>query len=536
MFKLLIVDDEPLVQVGVKSMINWGDYEIEVIGTVSNGKKALDIIESNLPDIVITDIKMPIMDGLELAKYCMENFENSPVFIILTSYEEFELAKRAIKYNVIDYLIKLELDANILQEAIKKALMQIKKRNDEKGISSEQYEEVLMTHIFEEKFFVKLLYNSFENEEQLNMQLRDLKLDLYGDKFLACFCEIYTDNEEVLSNEQILNQYICTLNMFKEIAAKYLKCFILSLDYKHFAVICCFEKSGDENINELVFSSLEKVCLMIYKYYNVQIKIGVGNSYDKLQSVSISFEEARYCYNSRISEGDIILYSEFKKSKYSNDTFDLYFYKDDFMKAFEEYNAEALYMIFSKIIKNLNEDPAKYLQALDCACNILYICINLLHDGEVCINEIFSTETDGYKSIYQKKNVEQIISWITLLRDRLCEYMEERKKTYTNNTINHVKKYINEHINEKLSLNEIASIYSISPSYLSALFKKYCNIGFSEYITQMKINKAKELLLKENYKVYEVSDMLGFESAFYFSKVFKKVTGYSPKEYTQKQA
>ncbi|MDF2884992.1 MAG: hypothetical protein K0R54_5563 [Clostridiaceae bacterium] len=143
---------------------------------------------------------------------------------------------------------------------------------------------------------------------------------------------------------------------------------------------------------------------------------------------------------------------------------------------------------------------------------------------------------DGYKSIYQKKNVEQIIGWITLLRDRLCEYMQERKKNYTNNTINHVKKFINEHLEEKLSLNEIASIYSISPSYLSALFKKYCNIGFSEYITQMKINRAKELLLKENYKVYEVSDMLGFESAFYFSKVFKKVTGYSPKEYTQKQA
>ena len=167
---------------------------------------------------------------------------------------------------------------------------------------------------------------------------------------------------------------------------------------------------------------------------------------------------------------------------------------------------------------------------------ILYLCLNLLPDGENCINEIFSVEIDGYKSIYQKKNVEQITNWITLLRNKLCEYLEDRKKNYTNNTINHVKKYINEHLEEKLSLNEIASIYSISPSYLSALFKKYCNIGFSEYITQMKINKAKELLLKENYKVYEVSDMLGFESAFYFSKVFKKVTGYSPKEYTQKQA
>lgn len=536
MFKLLIVDDEPLVQVGVKSMLSWEDYEIEVIGSASNGRQALDIIESNPPDIVITDIKMPIMDGLELTKYCMKNLENPPVFIILTSYEEFELAKQAIRYNVIDYLIKLELDASLLQESIKKALVQVKKKHEENGISPSQYEEVLMAHIFEEKFFVKLLYNLFENDEQLNMQLKDLKLDLNGNTFLTCFCEICTDNEAILSNEQILNQYICTLNMFKEIAAKYLKCFILSLDYKHFAIICCFEERETENINELVRSSLEKVCLMIYKYFNVQIKIGVGNPCNKLHSVGISFEEARYCYKSTNTNDNIIFYSEFKKSNYSSNTFDLSFLKDDFMKAFEEYNIEALYMIFSKIVKNLNENPSKYLQALDCACNILYICMNLLPDGEVSINDIFSTEIDGYKSIYQKKNVEQIISWITLLRDRLCEYMEEHKKNYTNNTVNLVKKYINEHLEEKLSLNEIAAIYSISPSYLSALFKKYCSVGFSEYITQMKINKAKELLLKENYKVYEVSDMLGFESAFYFSKVFKKVTGYSPKEYTQKQA
>lgn len=132
MYKLLIVDDEPLVQIGVKSMLNWGDYGIEVIGSASNGKQALDIIESNIPDIVITDIKMPIMDGLELTKNCIENLEKPPAFTILTSYEEFELAKRAIRYNVVDYLIKLELDANVLQESIEKALVKIKKNHEEK--------------------------------------------------------------------------------------------------------------------------------------------------------------------------------------------------------------------------------------------------------------------------------------------------------------------------------------------------------------------------------------------------------------------
>lgn len=536
MYKLLIVDDEPLVQIGVKSMLNWIDYEIEVIGSAANGKQALDIIESNMPDIVITDIKMPIMDGLELVKYCIDNFEKIPVFIILTSYEEFELAKRAIKYNVVDYLIKLELDASVLKESIEKALVKVKKKYEKEENFQNVLEGDFTAHIFEEKFFVKLLYNLFENEEQINMQLNDLKLDLAGDRFLACFCEISGNNEDTLSNEQILNQYICTLNMVKEIAVKYLKCFIISLDYKHFVIICCFEETQMENINELVFTSLEKISLMICKYFNVQIKIGIGNSYDKLKSIDASFEQARHCSNSSVNEDRIAFYSDLKKNSYVEDAFDIAFLKEDLVKAFDEYDTDAIYKIFSQIIRVFNEHPTKHLQALDCACNILYLCLNLLPDGENCINKIFSNEIDGYKSIYAKKNVEQINGWVGLLRDKLCEYLEERKKDYKHNIINHVKKYINEHLEDKLSLNEIASLYSISPSYLSALFKKYCDIGFSEYITQMKVNKAKELLLKENYKVYEVSDMLGFESAFYFSKVFKKVTGYSPKEYTQKQA
>ena len=536
MYKLLIVDDEPLVQIGVKSMLNWADYEIEVIGSAANGKQALDIIESNIPDIVITDIKMPIMDGLELTKYCIENFEKPPVFIILTSYEEFELAKRAIKYNVIDYLIKLELDANLLGESIGNALDKVKKNYEKEENLQVELENNFMAHIFEEKLFIKLLYNLFENEEQLNMQLNDLKLDLEGDSFLACFCEISGNNEESLSDEQILNQYICTLNMVKEIAVKYLKCFIISLDYKHFVIICCFKKEQRENINELVFSSLERISSMVCKYFNVKIKIGIGNPYNRLKSIDVSFEEARHCFNSSGNEEKIAFYSDLKKISYVEDVFDISFFKEDLMKAFEEYDTEAIYKIFSQIIKVFSEQPDKHLQALDCACNILYLCLNLLPDGENCINEIFSNEVDGYKSIYAKKNVGQINGWVGWLRDKLCEYLEERKKDYKHNIINHVKKYINEHLEDKLSLNEIAALYSISPSYLSALFKKNCDIGFSEYITQMKINKAKELLLKENYKVYEVSDMLGFESAFYFSKVFKKVTGYSPKEYTQKQA
>ena len=98
-----------------------------------------------------------------------------------------------------------------------------------------------------------------------------------------------------------------------------------------------------------------------------------------------------------------------------------------------------------------------------------------------------------------------------------------------------MKKYIQSHIEERLTLNDVAAIFGLSPNYLSVLFKKTCDVGFSEYITQMKVTKAKTMLLEQDMKIYEVANELGFESAFYFSKVFKKVEGISPREYVQQK-
>lgn len=529
MYKLLIVDDEPLVQIGVKSMLKWEEYNIEVIGTAANGKQAIELMNKNMPDIVITDVKMPLMDGLQLVKYCMENFDSYQAFIILTSYEEFELAKEAIKYNVIDYLVKLELTAESLEESIKKSLIKVKKN---KGDNSENVN--IINNIYE-KFFFRLLYNLFKDEDDMKSEIKDLKLELEGKILNTCFCEIYEENEEEIEEDIIRNKYMCTLNMLQEISGKYLKCFVIPLDLKRFSLICFYNESNPSDINNSLNISMNKICSTINKYFNVQIKVGIGNLYDDIKYIPISFQEARECFNSsEINSENIQFYCNVSKLNHKDKVFNISIFKDDLIKAFEEYDAHLLKNIFSKIINFFYENNTGYLQALDCSCNLLYLSLNLLPEGEKYINEIFSSDLDGYRSIYNKKNIDQIIQWLNYFCERLCEILEERRKTYKNHIVSQVKKYINTHLEEKLFLNDIADIYQISPSYLSAIFKRYCNIGFSEYINNAKVNKAKELL-KENYKVYEVSDKMGFESAFYFSKVFKKVTGCSPKEYIQKQ-
>lgn len=126
MIKLLIVDDEPLVQIGIKSMINWTELGIEVCGTAMNGQAALEMIREYAPELVITDIKMPIMNGLDLVKACRDELGPIPLFLVLTSYEEFELVRKALSYQVVDYMIKLELEPESLRQAVSRALERLK--------------------------------------------------------------------------------------------------------------------------------------------------------------------------------------------------------------------------------------------------------------------------------------------------------------------------------------------------------------------------------------------------------------------------
>ncbi|MBO5486582.1 MAG: response regulator, partial [Eubacterium sp.] len=185
MYQLLIVDDEPLVQAGIRSMLNWSEMNVEICGTAMNGQAALKIIEEKSPDIVITDIKMPVMSGLELAKICRERFgKQHPHFIILTSYEDFHMAKEALTYQVSEYLVKLELTPELLRETVENVIKQIQETE------SPQRTYPSHVHPFRDKFFISLLHSLFESEEQFILQSRDLSLDFTYEGYVCCYGEI----------------------------------------------------------------------------------------------------------------------------------------------------------------------------------------------------------------------------------------------------------------------------------------------------------------------------------------------------------
>ena len=527
MIKLIIADDEPLVQAGIKSMINWEDYNISIVGTASNGAAAYELILGHSPEIVITDIKMPVMSGLELARKCHEEGRKLPLFIILTSYEEFNFVKEAITYQVVDYLIKLELTPEVLLETVKKAIERIPEQQPTQAVT-QPHDNI---YLIREQFYTRLIFNLFESEEQFMAQAQNLNIDFSYETFAVSYVEINSEKLTKMSNTKQLNLYTSSLQMVSELISRYIPCHVLSLDTRHFCVIFFLKDEMTADYKNLIRNTLRQVSAMLFNYYSVTIHASIGSPVNSPLQLSSSYQDARQTFARVSEEMPILFLDDISEDEPLKNVFNISLFKEDILKAYAEHDEKALYDTFTSIIELFDNQKAHYVQALDAASNILYLSLSLLGNGEQLVSDIFQEKSNGYRSLYELTNVEQILEWMKLLRDGLCQSFTTHNKDYKNHIVVNVKKYINEHIEEKLTLNKVAREFNISPNYLSVLFSKNNDIGFSDYINQSKIDAAKKMMTDGDYKIYEISDRLGFESAFYFSRVFKKMTGMSPRDY-----
>lgn len=428
MYKLLIVDDEPLVQIGLKTMLAKDHADsIEIVGTASNGQEAWDIITKDPPDIVIADIRMPMMTGLELLEKSHSKFGSVPAFIMLTAYEEFEMARQALVNDAVDYLVKIELNPETLSDALSKA----KKRIDEEKPTSSPRESLQETSLedLRQKFYLKLFNHFINSENELISEAKALDLSFDYNRYIVVYGEISHDGLSEPSNTsgaKALNIYNSSISMAKEIITRHAPCQIISLDLQHFAIIFSFtEEDAVAGTMDLITEALENARTMITSYFKTTLTFGIGSAVSAPMDIAVSFDEAKTAQ-----------------------------------------------------LRADNANPIRLFSHI-----------------------VGSNRRSG--------------------KDRL---------------INTIQEYIDENLNGKLQLNEVAEVFGLSPAYLSVLFKKSTDTGFAEYVYTKKIDKAKEMLLSGDMKIYEVADSLGFESAYYFSKVFKKVDGHSPREYIQSKS
>lgn len=533
MIKLLIADDEALVCVGLQSMLKWEDYQIEIVGIAHNGAQAEEMIESLQPDIVITDIKMPVKTGLQVAEAVRKRDGRTPKFIILTSYEDFQYARSAIEVRAVDYLVKLELTPKMLEESILRAISMLKETEAASTHPQLEYRRNLQD--LRDKFFIRLFNHLFESREQYLLQKNDLELELNAPAYLVCTCRILGPDTVPARGDKLAALCSSTVQMARETLTSSGPCHITSLDLRNFAITLPLPTIEEHLWLDDLQKRLHDMAALLHNYFNVVLIGGIGVAVADPYLLYESYQSARKALPVNSQEQSLVFFSNKQQaSEPDASLFDYSALRSDIRRAFEEMDVQTLHEMITRLIDRFAGHPHLLVSATDAASNLLYMATSLLSDGEQIVEQIFGHEPEGYRSIYQKHSMDGVIDWLIQFRDGCCSILPGRRQTYKEQVVRNVQEYIKRNLDSKLSLNQVADIFSFSPNYLSHLFSKTAKINFVEYVTETKISSAKEMMQRGEGRIYEISQQLGYESAFYFSKVFKKVEGVSPREYIQR--
>ncbi len=527
MYRIMLVDDEPLILAGIASMLNWEEYQCRIVGKASNGHQALSQLEELEPDIIITDIKMPGLDGIGFMKEAIER-GSSAAFIVLTNLEEFALAREALRLGGVDYLVKLELDEEMLKKVLSKAIERCR-LNRRKGLLEKGAE--LSKYTMEERvrnyFMRRLVYDvETQADESLTEEIRDrfsqvvLMLINFNYGFEG-FSPTFTrdDQKKVMGfAENIISDMV--KGFFEN------SC-LLRRDQN--GLVLVLSLSGDqESYEERIQVMSRKFRQVVKDYFEVPISIAVSQKGGEIQDLLYQAMSAmNYTYYE--SSENVVFYSEkCEENRRHSSNFNINFLKKELSGAVRQNDSKGFLNIMNQVIQLFGECMPAKTQAINGCGNLYYFILSLIEDQD---ERLFPYVVDIVGHLNRMESLESILRWLEGFRDEVVRVLEARGEFKVGRNVELVQKYIKEHCQEKITLGQMAGILNISQGYLSSVFKKQTGKKFSDYVTEVKIGKAMELIETHQYTMYEISNMLAFDTQYYFSTVFKKITGYTPKEY-----
>lgn len=491
-FKLLIVDDESTMRKGIAEFMNWNSIDCEVAGTASDGLEAIAFLEQHEADIIITDIKMPEADGLDVAKYVFENCPEKKV-ILLTGYADFEYAKTAIRYNVSAFILK-PTNKKELFEAVRAAQNQLASSRHTDNIAREK------TAFLKEQFLLEMTDHPYQPQFEENLRKYNLSLQSY---YIAAF-RLVPYHEDIRSLKKIIID-----------EKKNAYC------YRYNNLIITIYFYSELNVVLKNCSEIEAIMRMLDSR---EISVGISRFHDTPVSFRQAVTEAiRALTLNFYAENNVSFFSEELNEDCdltAENSLDLFQF-ENLLLDWQFLDAENLLMnLFAKFKRNfVNAQDVKTI-----CSQIYYIC------SRIAIKKSGGLDAEYLNTIRRANDIFTLEQAVTEMFHTLKHSLQDTA-SIQGQLAEKAMKYIEENIAADLSLEQIADALHISASHLSRTFKKAAGISLTDYINQFRIRKAKELLRGTDIYIYAVSEMVGYHDATYFSSMFKKLVGVSPSEY-----
>jgi two-component system, response regulator YesN len=529
--KIMFVDDEEKTRSLLQMVLDWDSLGFEVVGEASSGMEGLSLMDELAPDLIITDIRMPFMDGLEFAGLVVESYPNTKV-IVLTAYEEFEYAKQGIKMGISDFLLKPIKRSEIKEsvEIIRSKILNEQSNREEYNRIRQKLKESLP--FLRDKFLNELLVSKI-----LPIDIKE-RIEYYSLPMLKNYAQIAVvsigKETNKLDQETTVVQELLYIDTIKQYFKSDLGVIVFADNNGKIVIL-----NSQEEIN--LYECCEYIKILIINKLKCDINIGVGNSYNELNKLQQSYREAAEALNYKLIYGNniVIRYSDISLEKDKNTSI---YGKNDDMDEILFYIRAGISEKANELIRNKFKEISSYMPANSneirvIGISIITAIINTLSEFDLNLSDIFSSISDIYSDILSLTNIPEIEAYIINISDKLTTNIKNIRETKKNSLMDDIIRYVEDNISDsELTLSALAAHFYINPSYLSRTFKQHTSFTFVEYLTSMRIKKAIGYFNNYDNLVYEVAEKVGIPDPNYFGKCFKKYTGYSINDYKKQKS
>lgn len=521
MHRVIIVEDEFIVRYGIRSMIDWEGIGMQLAGEAANGKEALELMEAEMPDILITDIKMPVMDGIELIGKIRAVSPDIKI-IILSNLEDFQYAKEAIKHGVSEYLIK----SDMMPRDFEQALLKLKESLDTARMEQTSGGSAVSPGpIHKEKFLLDLIEGHIGDEE--NGKYEAVKLGM------ADFHSAYLMHINLNAADQ---GYTERLSVIRRAAAQLhnedrWRCEIFP-DKQGDLNILCMETAKERGFIGIapLKDQANELILRVSQTHALLATIGISERFSLWTDLKEAYAQAVTAAKQKmfLGSGRVIVHGsdETRAAEGRAELFKISIHQIQSMVYASQTKELMGYLeeVFEQLAVRRDVDLVQIV-----SLELLMALTTLWPDVSNDAQRVLQLKKQYFDELSKLETLDQNRAWFIEAFEALMRHMNEVYHSDRNSIIK-ATQYIQQFYHQEISLQSISSLVHLSKNYFASLFKKEVGESFLEYLTRIRIEKAKSLLTGD-LKAGDVGSLVGIQDPKYFSKVFKKITGVSPSEY-----
>ena len=534
MYKVLLVDDETLIREAISENIQWEEMGFSFMGACENGKQAMEAIEKEQPDLLLTDINMPFVDGMELTKFVYENYPDTKV-IIISGFDEFEYAKNAVKYQVLEYILK-----PITPMEFTETLLRVKKMFDERKESQRDMKKIRSAYVSNlpmvQGRYLHNLLNGTVDYAKLDEKQEELRLNLSA----GCYNTALVEGDSL---EPFTSQYANVKDELALFAVYNITAEIVASENCGIAFQGTDEKTAilfmgdeEESLKIKMKQILPKIHQAMEEFLQIQVTIAVGKSVKRLEELPDSFAKTKSAleYKFMLGGNQTIEAEEYEEIRNSAKHIDIFEWASQMATTIRTNKIEEISQKTEQFVEQVKLSYVNKNRSFVYVQNLVLSVINLLELPEELEDEIYSQERNFMKQIYECENLDEIELRLRGTFRYICNLMSNQRDSYGKRQAMLALDYIEKnYADSSVTLNSVCTALAMSTSYFSSVFKNYTGETFIESLTKKRMEKAKILLEQGNLKTYEIAEAVGFSDAHYFSVAFKKTVGKTPTEYAR---